>query len=373
MKPFWALTGVTALLSGLIYGIAVIIALVVVPVTDFDTDVTTREQKLWGNPARYAVFNQAHFVEDTDRIVLLGASTVREGLRPGVIDDSLPGWTVDGLGLSGALMNVREVEDAIQIVQDAQPIARSRRTVYVLGVTYTLFAEDIPNTDNPTATEMLRHHYVREPDGDLRTRLPIGASPFVSAVYRPLEFIRAAPRVLAQIVLTPELKIRLKSLMGIETVPGTAVDFSTFIATQKDLDAVVLPDAMRTDLLRQRIEAVGGDRPLSDQQFRTLDALIRVITERGDAIVIVDLPLPDWHTSGLPIRQASYRDRLSAALADHADNPRVGYLDLSGLNAGEAFYDSAHAKPRTRLVWSREVGFYLRGFTESLPGSANAG
>lgn len=368
MRPFWKLAGVTVAFAALLYGLAVVAALAVSPAPTFDTDVTTRQQPLWGNPARYAVFHQSHFARDTDRVVILGASNAREGLRPAIIDDALPGWTVDDLGLSGATLNVSELEDARQLVRDVQTDARTGRTIYVLGLTYTVFADDVPGTDNSVEQEMLRYQYARTDDGALTPRLPLAASPAISALARPLEFIRALPRVTAREVLTPELKARAKALIGQAPGPGEPVDFGAFIAAQPDLDAVVLTDAMRADLLRERLGAAQGDRPLSDQQFRRLDALIARILADGDAVVIADLPVPGWHLAGLPNRQASYRAQLAAVLARHAGDARVGYLDLSGLNAADDFYDSIHAKPRHRVTLSRRLGAYLQAFAaEGVP------
>lgn len=362
MRPFWKLAGLTLAFVGLLYGLVVLAVLAISPAPTFDTDVTTRQQPLWGNPARYAVFHQSHFATDADRVVILGASNAREGLRPQIIDDTLPGWTVDDLGLSGATLNVSELEDARQLVRDAQPDTRKGRTIYVLGLTYTVFADDVPGTDNPVEQEMLRYQYVRGADGALHPRLPLAASPAISALARPLEFVRALPRVAARSVLTPELKASVKGLIGQAPAPGEPVDFGAFIAAQPDLNSVTLTDTMRADLLRERLGAAQGDRPLSDQQFRRLNVLIDRILAEGDAVVIADLPVPEWHLAGLPNRQASYRAQLSGVLARHAGDARVGYLDLSGLNAADDFYDSIHAKPRHRVTLSRRLGAYLQAF-----------
>jgi len=370
VRAFWSLAGVVALVVAVIYGAAVGLTFLIAPSHGFDTDVTTRDQKLWGSPQRYAVLNQGHFAADVDRVIILGASNAREGLRPTVIDDALPGCTVDDLGLSGATMNINEVADSVQLVEDARPAGRRGRTIYVLGAIYTDFADDVPGTDNPTETEMLRYTYDREPDGGLQPRLPPSVVPAVAALARPVEFARAAPVAIAQTLLTPQLKSKVKGLLGRDKAPGAVVGFETFIAGQSDLDAVVLTDALRAELIGQRLSAAGGDRPLSPRQFRALDGLIERVTAAGDAFVIVDLPLPAWHTAGLPVRQASYRAQMAALVARHRDDPRVGYLDLTAMDDAGTFYDSAHAKPRTRVVWSRRLGDYLRAFVQR---SAHAG
>ena len=53
---------------------------------------------------------------------------------------------------------------------------------------------------------------------------------------------------------------------------------------------------------------VGTDGPLSDVQFQRLDRLVRWLSEAGVRVLLVDLPLPQWHARRSP-HYADYQQR----------------------------------------------------------------
>jgi hypothetical protein len=130
------------------------------------------------------------------------------------------------------------------------------------------------------------------------------------------------------------------------------------IGEHPDLDTLDVPADVQRALLEQRLAGMGGDRALPPDGFRRLAELIARIRARGDAVVILDLPLPEWHLAGVPLADASYRSGVEAAMTPYP-GPGVEYLSLRAFNDPDNFYDSGHAKPRLWPVMSRRLADML--------------
>src|SRR5689334_10263782 len=75
--------------------------------------------------------------EPANRIVITGASTARDPLRPDLIQARLPGWQVANASLSGA--EIAEYQDLVDLYYSERSRAAGGRTIWVFGMTFMQF------------------------------------------------------------------------------------------------------------------------------------------------------------------------------------------------------------------------------------------
>ena len=356
MTHFWKWLAASGLCAVLGYGALILASGLSLPwrAEHFDTQLANTTQRGWVNEARYFVLNKDAFSEPGNRVVVLGASTARDPFRPELMESRLPGWQVANAALSGAA--VSELGDAVDLYyQERRP--GSGRTVFVFALTYLQFVPKAfpQGVDNPLATEATRGGlYVRE-NGALRTHQPEVATELLTAVMRPQAVAASLPRrTFTAVFANPQLPL-IKSLVDRFRGGDPLARWVKHIGEQRDLDDVTVPLSVQQALLAQRLAEAGGDRTLPPDEFRRMAALVAMIRARGDAVVIVDLPLPGWHRAGVPMADGSYQSGVQALLTPYADDPSVDFISLRAFDEDENFFDSGHTEPRLWPVLSARL------------------
>lgn len=353
MTPFWKWLAASTACAGLAYGGLVLASGAALPwrPAHFDTQLVNTTQRGWVNEARYYVLNRDVLAEPGDRVVILGASTARDPFRPERMEASLPGWQVANAALSGAAIS--EIGDAVDLYYQARAPG-SGRTVFVFALTYLQFlpARFPEGADNPLATEAFRAGQYERADGTLEPQGPEAMRDAANAVMRPQAVAASLPRRIFKMVFAnPDLPM-IKSVVDRFRGDDPLSRWTEHIGEQKNLDTISVPPEVQQALLAQRLAGAGGDRPLPPGEFRRLAALLEMIRARGDAAVIVDLPLPHWHRNGVPVADGSYQTGLRALLAPYAGDPAIGFISLRAFDDDENFFDSGHTEPRLWPVLS---------------------
>jgi hypothetical protein len=364
MEPIGKYAILSAAFFVLFYLAALGLSLLLVPFSQavFDTQLAIDGQPAWGNDARYVVFNQSYFSADRNRLIVLGASTARDAFRPELIQPMPNGCAVANLALSGS--NISEIGDGVQVLYDALPAGRHGRLTFVVGSYYMLFASDRQlwhGTNNPMVAEMLRYgQYARARDGRLAPAVRGGAALGFAMLLRPVALTPALPKLVFNAILNNSLGLQMKAFLhGLMYKKGFS-DWQNYLDQQSDLNAVSISPYWRAELLKQRLEAAGGDHELPREQFDRLRQLIDLVTRNGDAIMIADLPIPTWHAAGVPKLETSYDRQISDIVRRYHGVRGFGYLDMRSINDPDDFFDSAHVKPRLWPAWSGRLATYLQ-------------
>jgi hypothetical protein len=353
---FWKWLALSAAAAGLAYGALIGLTALSLPwrPAHFDTQLANTTQRGWVNEGRYFVLNQHAFAEPGDRVVVLGASTARDPFRPELMEAHLPGWQVANAALSGAA--VSELGDAVDLYyQERRP--GSGRTVFVFALTYLQF---VPKTfpqgvDNPLAREAARGGLYAREDGALRAQYSRPVSTALNAVMRPQAVAASLPRrTFTAVFANPHLPL-IKGLVDRFRGGDPLSRWVKHIGEQSDLDDITVPLSVQQALLAQRLAEAGGDRTLPPDEFRRLAAIVATIRAHGDAVVFVDLPLPGWHRSGVPLADRSYQSGVQALLTQYAGDPSVGFISLRAFDEDENFFDSGHTEPRLWPVLSARL------------------
>lgn len=361
MTHFWKWLGASVSGAALAYGGLIGLSGLALPwrPTHFDTHVVNTTERGWVNEARYFVLNKRRLGEDGNRIVLLGASNNRDPFRPKIMEQGLPGWTVANASLSGA--SIGELGDAVDLIYLDRSADAQGRTVFVLGLNYLQFLPSpyVKGRDNPLATEAKRGGLHVRHDGVLEERYPEAIEQGLEAVFRPQAVAASMPRrAFSAVFVNPDLPA-VKGLVDRFRGDDPLSRWTEFIGEQRDLNTVTVPDDIRAALLAQRLAGAGGDKPLPPEGFEQLAELVARIRARGDAVVIVELPLPDWHSDGVPLAEASFRDGVSTVVARSAGDRDVALVSLREFDGDDNFFDSAHPKPRMWPAFSRRLAAEL--------------
>jgi hypothetical protein len=302
---------------------------------------------------KYIYLNRAPLHEESDKVVIVGASNVIAGFVPSELVTLIsPSAVVHNLGLSGA--NMTEVRQVIDLVQQVQTSAARRRETFVLGIWYGLFGEDrlrwytpdrIPG-DTDIDIERYRYGFERR-----TAQGPVAVVPWrnvdqaVTAIY-PFLVIDKLSRDIVTWVMRKHS-------------PGSA-----------DLDTAVVTSEERMQYLDYWSKVMGAGRPpIPDEQFTVLKQACEEILAQGSRLVVVDLPLPRWHKEQSPYH-GYYEHRLRRLVDHFSFRPGFSFLDLGELDGEADFYDEVHPKPRVTSAWSERLAAVLPPL---LPSSALQG
>lgn len=347
MAHFWKWLGLSALCAAVIYGALIGLSAFQIPWRSphFDTAAATTTQPGWVNEARYFMLNKQAFAAPGDRIVVIGASSAREPFRPGLMEDRLPGWQVANASLSGATIN--EIADAVDLYYQERS-SEDGRTVFVLALHYIQF---LPvsygeGNDNPLATEAMRNGLYTRINRRLQPRYPEGVERTVEVVSRPQAVAASMPRRLFRSIFVNPRLPAIKKVVDQFREDDPLSRWVKYIGEHEDLDTISVPVDVQQALLAQRLAVAGGDHPLPAESFDALAHLTRQVRAHGDGVVIVDLPLPEWHLAGVPVMDASYQAGVAKIVSFYQGDGAVARVSLREFDDNENFFDSGHAEPR---------------------------
>ena len=83
-------------------------------------------------------------------------------------------------------------------------------------------------------------------------------------------------------------------------------------------------------------------------------------------MLLVDLPIPRWHSEGSALAR-DYRERLERALPSLCSQPGVRLLRLADQDANDDFSDEVHPKPRVSPRWAARLAEALHRERELNP------
>ena len=139
---------------------------------------------------------------------------------------------------------------------------------------------------------------------------------------------------------------------GVRTVINNLRDYFHLsgkkMRTDDERNATVMTEEEKKLALQYWRDSIKRPDTLADEQFDVLDRLVRDILSSGQQVVLVDLPIPQWHAARSPYF-AYYQKRKQSILQAFADKPGFHYLNMQDLNNDPDFSDEVHPKPRHEL------------------------
>ncbi|MEX3999164.1 hypothetical protein AB4Y38_09735 [Paraburkholderia sp. EG285A] len=290
--------------------------------------------------AKYFVMNRAAFSAPGTHVVFLGASNTVGGFPVSLTQAQLPDAVVSNAALSGS--NLTQIHEAFQLTRRAIKPKDRAHTVYVIGLWYGLFDDDslhwphVSGQPQQTAidTELYRYHFYR--------RAAHGPVPVVPEHLIPMVTIGIYPVIALEKIVRVVTEPVREAYLGAQ--PGrTDQERDEYVASALDKHE-------ETAYWRTFFPAGVVDV----HQFAVLDSLVNEARADGSAVVLVNLPIPAWHSAAVSY-DADYQARLHALIARHEGDPLFSTISMRDMNSDSWFCDEVHPKPHIIPLWVRRI------------------
>jgi hypothetical protein len=332
-----------ALSAGTFYALALALSFPAFPARSMPfLDTAEAHGSLYSTPPRYAVYNNAPVMRPGAKYIVIGGSPALLGLRPGRLSQWLGGKPVHNLSLNSPDMS--ELAQEIRLLCDPLSPERRRETTLILGIDYLQFVDrrrrwtsDITDIDS----EAYRYGLYSEADGIPQRRFGERTTRTLTFLLRPLMMFAG--------IYDEDI---LPFLTGLKDQARLAIGDPVYEFEISSNGRGGMSDRDRQNSIAMWRNYIGPD--LSPAQFQVLAETARYAGTKGIRLLIVDLPLPAWHTQAIAYHQA-YERRKAAILPDGAMMPGVFLLDLTDADAESDFFDSVHPADSAARVWEKRV------------------
>jgi hypothetical protein len=333
-----------------LYGVLLAIAWLAAPrdAKGQSIDTARAAETLYITEPKYVFFARERLRNPAPRVLLLGASNTMAGFKQRELQPLLPELEVHNLAVGGA--NIHELAQVAELVREVQSPAARRQTTYVLGLWYGLFASDEARWHTPdrnagdTDIDIERYRY-----GFYR-RTEQGAVPLLPPRYLAAGETLVLP-YLALDRAARDLTVSLRAELS-----GKAPKLN-----DEQRNARVISTDEQQKYLAFWRDYMGQAAQLSDASFVQLQQLVQTLVADGSRVVLVDLPIPGWHSRGAALA-ADYRERLQRALPTLTALPGVTALDMAhdSTASDDDYSDEVHPKPRVSPRWAERLARALR-------------
>ncbi|MFT3905868.1 MAG: hypothetical protein QM718_06160 [Steroidobacteraceae bacterium] len=334
----WLLLALLAL-----YALILAVTLLLVPRSAVGDRLNTARASstLFLTEPKYVLMTRGRLDTDADKVILLGASNTLAGFKQPQVQALLPELEVHNLAVGGS--NITQISQIVDLIDEVQTPAARRRNIYVIGLWYGVFVSDrarwyTPDRhggDTDIDIERYRYGFYRRTDQGPVAVLPPRELQLGITLIHPCLVLDLAARRLTE---------KLRRL-----VSGKAPEL-----TDAQRNAIVLSDAQRSRYLAFWRDYTGNATTLDDASFATLQHLAEHVAAEGGELLLVDLPIPQWHAQG-SVLESDYRRRLTALRASLSGQPRVHWLTLQDAGASDDFSDEVHPKPRVTPRWAGQL------------------
>lgn len=343
MKPI--LIQLARLLGALVglYGVILAFSFALVPSDHVAARLDTAQAaaSLFITEPKYVFMARGQLDSPVDKVVLLGASNVMAGFKQEQVQALLPNVEVHNLAVGGS--NIKQVGQVVDLIHEVQSPAARQHTEYVIGLWYGLFAADSARWNTPdrvpgdTDIDIERYRY-----GFYR-RSPQGAVPLVPARYLSLGTFLIHPCL----VLDRSVRDATQSVRGLLSGKPKPL-------TDEQRNRAVVSPAEQAKYLAFWRDYMGGADSVSEASFRTLEQVVGSVVQGGGRVLLVDLPIPAWHSRGSEL-WGRYRARMDQELAHLQAQPGVSVARMNDANDDLDFRDEVHPKPRVAELWAQQL------------------
>jgi hypothetical protein len=294
--------------------------------------------------ASAVVYNRRPLIRNGPQVILIGSSNFQH-YSANAIASEMPGTSASNMAVDGS--NLTDFELVVNLAYEVLPASSSNKHTFVFGLWYGDFFAGDGVGHEALISELTRYGLYRKVKDDRAIlKIPRSTLPVVVATLRPLIIMQRAWEN-----LTGVSTLVVKDSLGQPHPP--AIDFAA-------QDQAASPGEAEKRVLIDLRSAVGTR--VGDDVLAKLMPIAKRISDAGDRLVLVDLPLPRWHAEAVPAA-TDYSRRKQAYFAAILHLPGVYYLDMEGSATDEDFYDSVHLRPKACIGLAHRLGRALGGLT----------
>jgi len=339
---------ISALSMLLLYGLTVVVSTAAYRGFGLDQQLDTGSRAsdlTFGSlGASAVVYNRRPLIRNGPQVILIGSSNFQH-YSANAIASEMRGISASNMAVDGS--NLADFELVVNLAYEVLPASSSDTHTFVFGLWYGDFFAGDGVGHQALNSELTRYGlYQKVEDDRAILKIPPGKLPVAVATLRPLILMQRAWEN-----LTGVSTFVVKDILGQPHPP--AIDFAA-------QDQAASPGEAEKQVLIE-LRSAGGTR-VDDDVLAKLMPIAKRISDAGDRLVLVDLPLPRWHAEAVPAA-SDYLRRKQAYFAAVLRLPGVYYLDMEESATDEDFYDSVHLRPKTCIGLAHRLGRALGSLT----------
>ena len=341
------------LLSALLalYGLLLVVSLLCVPRSELGQRLNAARagSSLFLTEPKYVFMARSQLNSLDDKAILVGASNMLVGFKQAQVQALVPGMQVHNLSVGGS--NITQIKQVVDLVREVQTPDARRHNTWVVGLWYGVFAEDRARWFTPdrhggdTDIDIERYRY-----GFYR-RTDAGPVPVLPARYLDI----GATLIHPYLVLD-------RAARDVTGALRAALSGRPAGLTDAQRNATVLSTEQQRKYFEFWRAYMGDTDSLTDAPFQVLESMVNNIVADGGRVVLVDMPIPQWHEKGSPL-WADYRHRVDPLLAKLQTHAQVKVLKMEDANADADYSDEVHPKPRVTPAWAQRLATVLNAQT----------
>lgn len=291
-----------------------------------DTGKHNQSNVLNKSEARLAVFGTSALSYTTKpKLILMGASVVREGLRPEDWRQYASNIEIHNVGVGSA--NFLALQTLWTHLEKSIDKSVAQRSTVVIGVVYSMISNNVDN-------------YINREDGRLNPLYLLGIRWWgTDSIWR---FIKL--QTYRYFALDEYLKAERQYLLSYFNLIMQRRNAREFIVPIEK-PVVIVKKIVPTDhkaIMKRWIDEIMRDTHLRNKHFELLTSLIHRIRQAGFKVMVVSMPLPTWHRDKSPT-DAAFCQRLNLLMKDLITKDKnIFYLDVHKEFKDNEFRDSAH-------------------------------
>lgn len=289
---------------------------------------------------KYVVYGRKPLQKKTNKVILLGASNVREGFRPEQIQPFIPGYTVHNVTVGAT--NFTQMKQIVELLHESLPHEKRQENIFVIGIWYGLFVDNKARwKDGKTDidNEKIRYGLYKQSKDNITPVLP---SPYINYLIEAVQPFLVFDKYVNAYFTKPigNLNQYIFSNKG-----------QTSKATLKN-DDIVLTDIEKGKALTFWRQYMGDlNESFMEEQFTVLKEIVDIINKSGGKVIIIDMPIAKWHADRSKYYHV-YKDKIKDFMSEL--KPAL-YLNYQDMNDNLDYYDSAHPKPKVTMKWGTRL------------------
>ncbi len=269
--------------------------------------------------------------QDKKQIFLIGGSNVGIGFRPEELEQYYEGYRINNLANSSA--NNSTNEKIMDIIISAVPEESLKKSIFVIGVWYACMVEDRLRWNERSDIQTFNMFSLYKENGPLIEPVyPKQLYPYISYLMRPAYLLLN--------VFSP--------LIGRDVIWGGRSLFNQ----NKHIEYPLIDEAYKKATFEFWDSYMSSNGIISQEQFLVLERICKKATSTGARVIIVDMPIPNWHAEG-SIYYNNYRNMRKNYYARMKKIPGVTYIDLQQKVPESSFDGSVHPRIEATKEWSK--------------------
>jgi hypothetical protein len=285
-------------------------------------------------------------ITEKPKIIFSGSSNVREGFRPPDSTILFPDHESHNLSIGAS--NITQIIDIVSYAGNSLPRELSRQTVFVVGIWYGNF---VANGDRYRAgstdfeNEMTRTKIYRKVlfgFKKVNSAVSLGdiSHNIRMSLIRPF-LLLGKVRLYLSTEFVPFSSKNIKRVINL--MAGYLLNFEVF-SKNNEFNVKETAGAVRFQNWYMRSD----DGFLKEEQFLELVNLGHVVTSFGSRLILVDLPLADWHSA-----TSKHFERYQKEKVEYINrmllSKNIEYINLQNTLDDDDFDDLAHPKRTSTL------------------------